>query len=130
ATLPVDPGIEPSGGPPGTATWHQVTPEELRIHVNGTSDSLVVIRNSFGAGWTSSVDGQPARLLGADYLLQAVPVPAGTHDVELVYRDPRIGQGLAASGLVWLAWAVALGAVAAGTVRRRRRPARDGPRPG
>ena len=31
-------------------------------------------------------------------------VPAGHHEVVLTYHDPRIGQGLMASSIVWLAF--------------------------
>jgi hypothetical protein len=122
ASVSDDPGFEPEGGGPGRATWEQVSPEELRIHVDTPSDSLVVIRNSFGVGWTATVDGVDTRILAADYLLQAVPVRAGEHDVVLVYRDPKIGEGLAASGLVWGLWAIGLGVALVMERRRRRRP--------
>jgi hypothetical protein len=123
ASVLVDPGFEPEGGGPGHATWEQISPEELHVHVKTPSDSLVVIRNSFGPGWTATVDGNDERILAADYLLQAVPVKAGIHDVVLVYRDPKIGQGLVASGVVWGLWAAGLAAaVVAGRRRRRRDP--------
>jgi len=121
ASLTVDPGFGPSGGGPGTATWEHVAQEELRIHVSTPSDSIVVVRNSFGVGWTATVDGQDTRVLAADYLLLAVPVRAGAHEVVLTYRDPKIGLGLAASGLVWGAWAAGVGATVVIGRRRRRR---------
>ncbi|HEY7280882.1 MAG TPA: YfhO family protein [Actinomycetota bacterium] len=119
ASVIADPGIAPEGGGPGRATWRQVTPEELRIHVHTAKNSLVVIRDSFGPGWTATVDGQPTKVLSADYLLLGVPVGPGVHDVVLTYRDPEIGIGLAASGIVWAGWAVAM--VVAMVVGRRRR---------
>jgi hypothetical protein len=124
ATISVDPGFEPTGGGPVRATWRRVSPEELRIHVDAPSDSLVVVRNSFGVGWTATVDGADAPILPADYLIQAVPVAPGEHDVVLVYRDPKIGQGLAASGVVWGLWAAALAAAVVVGRRRRRREER------
>jgi len=130
ASVIADPGFQPLGGGPGHATWEQVTPEKLRIHVTTPSDSLVVIRNAFGPGWTATVDGSPTPVMSADYLLQAVPVKAGAHDIVVVYRDPKIGQGLAASGVVWGLWAIGLTvAVVLGRVRRRRsrRPSVEGP---
>jgi hypothetical protein len=125
ASVLVDPGFEPEGGGPGHATWEQISPEELHIHVKTPSDSLVVIRNTFGTGWTATVDGEDQQVLAADYLLQAVPVKAGVHDVVLVYRDPAIGEGLAASGLVWGLWAVGLGAAVVVGRRRSRRDRGD-----
>jgi uncharacterized membrane protein YfhO len=90
--------------------------------VDAPTNSLVVIRNSFGTGWTATVDGRASRVVSADYLLQAVPVPAGAHDIVVAYRDPAIGEGLAASGIVWAGWAAGLlVAVVLGRSRRRRR---------
>jgi hypothetical protein len=37
-----------------------------------------------------------------DYLMQGVAVPAGTHLVDLTYRDRAVGVGLLASGAAWL----------------------------
>jgi len=127
ATVLREPGFEPPGGGAGTAEWEQPDPEHLRIHVVARAPSLVVIRNAFGVGWTATVDGVPERPLAADYFIQAVPVRTGEHDIELVYRDPNLGRGLAASGVVWGAWAVALALVVGAGIRRRRlRPGTDG----
>ena len=73
--------------------------------------SLVLVRTPFDSGWHASVDGLPVRILPADYLLQAIPVPAGAHTIELSYRDPWIGLGALGSGLAILAlvvWAAVL----------------------
>jgi hypothetical protein len=72
------------------------------------------------------VDGRPAPVLRADAFLQGVPVPAGQHEVRLVYREPAIGYGIWASALVW---AVLGGiAVAAIVAARRRDATRRSPR--
>jgi len=127
AVVQVDPGIKPSNAPPGRDRIRQVAPEDIRLSVDATAPSLVVIRNSFDNLWTATVDGTPSHVYAADYFLQAVPVPKGHHEINLVYRDPKIGKGLFASGLVWLALALAAGlAVAEERRRRRRRVSRGG----
>jgi hypothetical protein len=56
-----------------------------------------------------------------DFFIQGVPVPAGTHDVRLVYTDPNIGRGIAGSAAATAIWFLALvGTFVAGLVRRRR----------
>jgi hypothetical protein len=50
-------------------------------------------------GWTVSVDGEPASLLRANFVLRALPLPAGTHRIEMVF-DPapyRIGNPVSAA---------------------------------
>jgi hypothetical protein len=119
AVLEGDPGIESTGsGAAGTATYSEVVPEDVRISVQADASSLVVVRNVWEPGWVASVDGDPAPVLRVDYLLQAVPVPAGSHDVRLVYREPAIGLGIALSAVAWTLLALA----AAGVAITRRRP--------
>ena len=106
------------GGLAGTATYTEAAPEDVSITASATTPSVVVVRNAWDGGWSATVDGQPAPVLRADYFLQGVPIPAGTHEIRLTYRDPMIGRGLAFSALVWLGWVAALaGAV---IVKRRR----------
>jgi hypothetical protein len=83
--------------PAGRAAWTSIGPTAARIDVDAARPAVVVIRNSFDPNWTARVDGRPARMLRADFLLQAVPVPAGRHIVELSYDDPWVGFGLLGS---------------------------------
>lgn len=124
------PGIShaPAAAPPGSATYAEVRPEDVRVTVDATAPSLVVVRNAWDRGWSATVDGHTVPVLRADYLLQGVPVPAGHHEIRLTYDDPTIGVGLALSGVLWLAFALVLGwLVLRG--RRRRRRARPSPDP-
>jgi len=94
---------------PGTATYREVRPEDIRVTVEATAPSIVVVRNAWDRGWSATVDGRPAPVLRADYLLQGIPVTEGRHEIRLTYREPSIGRGLLLSALVWLGWLVALG---------------------
>jgi hypothetical protein len=125
ALLEHDPGIEPSPGIVATpGTYHEITPEDARVEVDAVAPSIVVVRNAYDPGWSASVDGRPAPVIPTDYLVQGVPVPAGHHEVRLVYRDPDIGRGLAASAVVWLGLVIAI----AGAIVTERRRARRGQR--
>lgn len=118
-----DPGIEMvAGGEAGTATYREVEPEDVRITVDAAAPSIVVIRNSFDPGWSATVDGVNAPVLATDYLIQGVAVPAGHHQVRLVYRDPDISRGLAASAVVWL---ILLGSIPTALWLERRRRGRS-----
>ncbi|MEX0992130.1 MAG: hypothetical protein WD004_07650 [Actinomycetota bacterium] len=122
AVLETDPGIRRvDGAHPGTATYSAPTPEDVRVSVTADAPSMVVIRNAWDQNWEATVDGKPSQVLPTDAFLQGVPVPAGEHEIRLVYREPWIWRGLAASGLVWAAWLVAV--LAASVLDRRRRAA-------
>ncbi len=123
--LEQDPGIEMvAGGEPGTATYREVEPEDVRIVVDAAAPSIVVIRNSYDPGWSATVDGVDAPVLATDYLIQGVAVPAGHHQIRLVYRDPDVSRGLAASTLVWL---ILLGSIPTAMWLERRRRGRSRP---
>jgi len=103
AVLERDPGISSqAGAEAGRATYQERTPEDVRIAVDAAAPSIVVVRNSYDPGWSATIDGRPATVLPTDYLVQGVAVPAGRHDVRLVYRDPDVTRGLALGALVWL----------------------------
>jgi hypothetical protein len=115
-------GISPTAGaPPGTAEYTEISPEDVRVQAQSDVPSIVVVRNAWDDGWSATVDGRPAPVLLTDYFIQGVPVPAGTHEVRLVYTDPNIGRGIAGSGVAIALWLIALMATfIVGIVRRRR----------
>jgi len=58
---------------------------------------LVVIAQAFYHNWRAYVADRPTALLRANHAFQAVEVPAGRHDVVLVYRDGNLRIGFAVS---------------------------------
>ena len=102
----------------GTASYEEIRPERVRVHVTSDSAGLVVVRNAFDVNWHATVDGRPAPVIQTDYLMQGVAVPEGTHTVELTYRDRPIGWGLLVSGG---GWALLLAAIAWFILSDRRR---------
>jgi hypothetical protein len=103
-------GTGPVASPPSTgrATYEPLGPQQARVEVDTAVPALVLIRNSFDPNWRATVDGEPVSLLAADSLIQAVPVPAGRHVVELRYDDPWIGWGLLASAAAFLGLGAAM----------------------
>src|SRR5439155_15601941 len=93
--------------------------EHVRIDVTVSRRSTVLVRTTYDAGWHAALDGHAVPLLRADYLLQAVDVPAGRHTIELTYDDPSIGFGLLGSVLSVLAL---LGSALGLRLRRRSPP--------
>jgi membrane protein YfhO len=94
----------PAPGPdsesrPGTSDYRTLGPEQARILVEASGPSILLIRTPYDPGWQATVDGKPVRVHPADYVAQGIPVPSGRHTVDLVYRDPWVGPGLAGSGL-------------------------------
>lgn len=72
------------------------------LEVNAARSAEVVILQSYAPGWKATVDGHRTGILAADVLFQAVRVPAGRHQVSLVYwpSSVPIGIGLTGAGLL------------------------------
>ena len=108
--LEQDPGIEPRNAT-GLADHRRLGNGEAVVEVDATAPALVLIRTPYDPHWHATVDGESTSVLAADYLMQAVPVPAGQHTITLTYDDPWIERGLLGSffvvaGLTAVGWAL------------------------
>jgi hypothetical protein len=54
---------------------------------------LLVLADSYYAGWTATVDGNPAPIYATNHLFRGVPVPAGSHRIRFEYRPVSIWSG-------------------------------------
>ncbi|MFQ6618470.1 MAG: YfhO family protein, partial [Fidelibacterota bacterium] len=67
---------------------------EIEIFVNLKKPRLVVLSEIYyPAGWKAFIDGKPAEILKANYILRSVAVPAGVHRIKFIFSptDIRIG---------------------------------------
>jgi hypothetical protein len=89
-----------SGG--GQARIQEYGINDAVIEVETAMPAFLVMSDSYAPGWTASVDGAVTPLYVADYILRAVPVPAGSHVVRFVYSPLsfRIGVGLSLGALL------------------------------
>jgi hypothetical protein len=118
-----DPGIprSPIPSPPRRAGFQWTGVGSAEVEVDAPAAGLLLVRNAYDPGWEATVDGREATVLPADFILQAVPVPAGRHTVRLRYHDPWVGYGLLGSS------AAITALVAAGlALPRRPTPQRGG----
>lgn len=77
--------------------------ERLALRVEADRTGFLVLTESWYPGWQATVDGWPAPPLRANLLFQAVPVPAGSHEVVFQFRPASLARGAllsAAGGLV------------------------------
>jgi Bacterial membrane protein YfhO len=84
---------------PGRVMLQARTAQALSVDVQTDQPALVLVRIVADPGWHATVDGRAVPVMVADSLVQAVPVPAGHHTVELRYDDPWIGRGVVGSGV-------------------------------
>jgi hypothetical protein len=85
--------------PGGAARIVRYLPEEVEAEVDAAVPALAVLNDTFAPGWTATVDGAPAAVVGADGALRATPVEKGRHTIVWRYRAPGLRTGAAVSGL-------------------------------
>ena len=73
-----------------TAVLTKYQPNELSYTVNSQHGGVVVFSEVYYPGWTATVDGQPAELGRVNYILRALNVKAGKHEVVLTFRPKSI----------------------------------------
>jgi uncharacterized membrane protein YfhO len=61
-----------------------------------------VLADSYYPGWEARVDGRTRPLLVADYVLRAVALERGEHEVEFVFRPRSFRWGAVLSSLALL----------------------------
>jgi hypothetical protein len=90
--------------------------DRLVAEVEASAPGWLVAVEAYDPGWQARVDAGPVEVLSANGLFRAVPVPAGRHQVEMIYRPPGLTPGL-----MLTAFALVLGAWAAARGRRQRK---------
>jgi len=107
STIILDSGPLPPGSDEGNASSARLEglverPDQLHASVETDRPAWLVWVNAHDPGWRASVDGAAAPLLRANHAFMAVAVPPGRHVLDLRYRPPAVGFGLAGSlaGLV------------------------------
>lgn len=93
----------PSSPPaqPGTAAVTTFEPERIVVTVNTPADAILSLAHPHYPGWHATLDGQPVPLLRAYGALSAVAVPAGQHDLLLVYDPASYRIGAILSLVTW-----------------------------
>ena len=83
-------------------------PDLMSLAVELSHPGHVVVLDGFHDGWRASVDGRATETLRANAIFRAVAAPAGTHEIELLYRPTAVVAGLSISAVAWLACGLGL----------------------
>ena len=83
-------------------------PNHLTYNVKSGKGGVVVFSEIYYPGWTATVDGRPADLGRVDYVLRALQVAPGTHQVELMFYPKSINT---TETIAYMAYAVLLIAI-------------------
>ncbi|MFC2015960.1 YfhO family protein [Chloroflexota bacterium] len=109
--LSEDPGLTLTGDGQAVVQILERAPNRLSLQVETSADGILVLSEVYYPGWVATVDDRSSAILRADTTLRSIPLVAGSHHVELVYRSWTVVVGLALTaltlvlvivGVVWL----------------------------
>ncbi|MCZ6690106.1 MAG: YfhO family protein [Planctomycetota bacterium] len=104
-----------------TLVTESYVPGEVSFRVTSTSGSHLLFNESWSPGWEATIDDVPTPIRRANFLMQAINVPPGSHRVIFRYRSPALYRGgLLSLIAVALAIGIAIGSGVLSLVRARR----------
>lgn len=97
--------LNPNGQ--GSIRLTNYNPVDMTYAFESQSDQLAVFSETWygpDAGWKATIDGEPAELIRVNYILRGLVVPAGKHEIKMVFEPSSYGIGylisLLSSGLI------------------------------
>ena len=99
---------------------HRFTAQRIECETESGRPAMVVVAQSYYHRWHAYVDGNRVPLWRANYAFQALEVPAGRHEVGLIYEDLAFRAGAVISAITLGACFFVCGAVAGGQFVQRR----------
>jgi hypothetical protein len=98
------------------AVVQRVTDTVVKVGTRSSAVSFLVLSDVFYPGWSVTIDGSPARLYQANYVLRGVVVPAGEHVITFRFRPGTFYAGLA---ITVLCSVITMGLPVFGILRKR-----------
>jgi hypothetical protein len=89
--------LSPSADFSGSCSIEELIPDRVRLKASLSSPGVLLLVDTYDPGWHVRVDRKEAPLLRANLAFRAVALPAGSHEVELLYRPSSVAIGSAIS---------------------------------
>ena len=89
---------------PATITTY--TPD--LVHLTAQGPGYLLLSDAYYPGWTATVDGASAPILRADIMFRALSLTPGRHEIEFRYTPLSVRIGIWISGLMLVAFLVAV----------------------
>ncbi len=111
------------GDPTGEVEWLERGTDGRLLRVTSDRAALLVIADNWVDAWTATVDGETAPVLRVNHTQLGIPVPAGTHEVEVTFASGPVGLGL------WITFVCSILAIVVAVVSFIRSQPGPAPRP-
>lgn len=79
-----------AGDNSGSVDYKTYAPKDIVLNAQVVKPSVLLLNDKYDPHWTVSVDGQPAQLFRANYIMRGVYLPSpGSHTVEFKFEQPH-----------------------------------------
>lgn len=92
--LEKEPPIRPVSKAGARAAITRFSLNEIRVDASLASPAILVLSEVFYPKWKVTVDGEEGEILKADYVLRAVALGAGEHEIVFRFDDAALSKGL------------------------------------
>lgn len=110
----------PMAEPGDTIFETTYAPNRLTYHAKSQNGGLAVFSEVyFPWGWKATIDGKPAEIGRVNYILRAMRVPAGTHEIVMTFNPDSVSNSIIAAKVSIVIIYIALLAAIAMAVMRK-----------
>ncbi len=96
--LPVMPSTNAA---PGTVEYVSYSPKRIVLKAQAAAPAVLLLNDRYDPGWEVTIDGKPAPLLRANYLMRGVFLAGpGVHTVEFNFRRPMLPTYITLAAIV------------------------------
>jgi hypothetical protein len=98
------------------------SPDVLRYESNSNKDELAVFSEIFyPKDWKAYIDGKQVEIARVNYVLRAINIPAGKHDIRFEFKPDAVKKGEIISWIfIFLMFAITIGLIGYEVVKRRK----------
>ena len=93
-------GFSPKDISDGQIALTQYEPDHLVYQFTSNYEQFVVFSEVWygpNKGWKATIDGKPAKIIRANYILRAMRIPPGDHTIEMVFQPEAYYKGITIS---------------------------------
>ena len=80
------------------ASYNDYDPKRIVLSTEAKTSTVLLLNDKYHPAWKVAVDGKPAKLLRANYLMRAVYLPAGNHQVVFSFEPSETGVHVSMAG--------------------------------
>ncbi len=84
----------------GSVSITRYTPKQITLTVSNSVPSVLVYNDKVSANWRATVDGKTETIVRANHIMRGIPVPSGSHVVNMVYSAPMTGLYVSCAGIL------------------------------